>query len=91
MTVRQSQQPTAEDWDQWLANPVTQAFLAELEEQVEDTKAAWAGQQYVGATNEDTLRMTLSALSQVDYAQRLIEGLESRKIVDEPAGEENHE
>ena len=60
------------DWQQWAANPVTQQFQKWIEEAEADTLKAWARQQFVGSTSDETVQMNAFALGGLDFLRQVI-------------------
>jgi hypothetical protein len=74
---------TPQQRDEWLANPVTQELIRDLQRTRQDALEAWAKQAYIGKTEYETLQLNMQAIGAVDMIQQLLETLEQYKITSE--------
>lgn len=82
-----SQRLTPQDWDEWARNPVTDAWVASLQDTISEAKDRWAAGHFRGVDAEQTLRLTEQALVGVEMLQQVIDSVRDLKIVTK--GDEN--
>lgn len=78
---------TPQDRDQWARSPGTELFVQELQTTILETQHRWSVGHFTGDTNEETLRLTAQALSQLDMLRQVIELVDELKIVPNLEGE----
>jgi hypothetical protein len=80
---------TEEDRSQWFDNPVTQSFLKDLRDTIQETQNAWAREVFVGSTLEQSALMNAKALGGLDLLNQVIERIEAHKpqVVEQKTGE----
>ena len=87
--MARNQRLTPEDWDQWARSPVTEAWVASLEDTIEDTKDRWAAGHFRGETLEATARLNDQAVAGVEVLRQAIDRIEEMKISSQPKGDSN--
>lgn len=91
MTSQHHLQHSNSDWDQWARLPMTQAFVAELLETIEETKERWTLGHFTSEDTGKSAHLNLVALAGVDMLKQVIAAVEAHKTplqIEEPTNDD---
>jgi hypothetical protein len=74
---------SAQERKDWAESPVTKELLDTLRSSKQEAMEAWAGETFIGKTNEETVAMNAAALGGVRVLVTLISDIEEAVGVDE--------
>jgi hypothetical protein len=75
---------SAQERKDWAESPVTKELLDTLRSSKQEAMEAWAGETFIGKTNEETVAMNAAALGGVRVLVTLIEDIEEAIGVNGP-------